>query len=124
MPVSSACWTASPPRSPPAPGPCTAREELHEDVYRLDEVVMLAQARAAALAAELPGQGNPWIHLLAIELGIERVARVALLDLGTPADRGPLLAALADLRRGAEPPPSQSDGAACRRAGSARSRDA
>ena len=89
----------------------TAREELHEDVYRLDEVVMLAQARVAALAAELPGQGNPWIHLLAIELGIERVARVALLDLGTPADRGPLLAALADLRRGAEPPPSQSTAA-------------
>ena len=86
----------------------TAREELHEDVYRLDEVVMLAQARAAALAAELPGRGNPWIHLLAIELGIERVARVALLDLGTPADRGPLLAALAELRRGAEPAPSQS----------------
>jgi Fusaric acid resistance protein-like len=85
-----------------------ARQQLHEDVYRLDEVVMLAQARVAALAAELPGQGNSWIHLLAIELGIERVARVALLDLGTPADRGPLLAALAELRRGAEPPPPQS----------------
>ena len=86
----------------------TAREELHADVYRLDEVVMMAQARAAALVAELPGQGNPWIHLLTIELGIERVARVALLDLGTPADRGPLLTALAELRRGAELPPSQS----------------
>ena len=101
-----------------------ARQQLHEDVYRLDEVVMLAQARVAALAAELPGQGNSWIHLLAIELGIERVARVALLDLGTPADRGPLLAALAELRRGAEPPPSQSTARLAGCAGSARPRDA
>ncbi len=69
---------------------------------------MLAQARVAALDAELPGRGNSWIHLLAIELGIERVARVALLDLGTPADRGPLLTALTELRRGGEPPPLQS----------------
>ena len=84
------------------------REQLHDDVYRLDEVVMLAQARAAALTAELPGQENPWIHLLAIELGIERVARVALLDLGTPADKDPLLAALAELRCGSEPAPLQS----------------
>jgi uncharacterized membrane protein YccC len=82
-----------------------AREQLHDDVYHLDEMVMLAQARAAALTVELPGQGNAWIHLLAIELGIERIARVALLDLGTPADRGPLLAALAELRRGSEPAP-------------------
>ena len=35
-----------------------AREELHRNVYRLDDVVMLAQARVAALAAELPGQGS------------------------------------------------------------------
>jgi uncharacterized membrane protein YccC len=86
----------------------TAREELHRDVYRLDEVVMLAQARVATLAPELPGQGNVWLHLLEIELGTERVARVALQDLGTPADRDALLAVLAALRNGAEPPPVRS----------------
>ena len=102
----------------------TAREELHEDVYRLDEVVMLAQARAAALAAELPGQGNPWIHLLAIELGIERVARVALLDLGTPADRGPLLDSAGGTPARRRAGPVAIHGGACRRAGSARPRDA
>ena len=76
-----------------------AREELHRNVYRLDDVVMLAQARVAALAAELPGQGSDWLHLLAIELGVERVARIAQQDLGTPADRGPLLATLNALRQ-------------------------
>ena len=63
------------------------RAELRHDVYRLGEMVMLAQARVAALAEQIPGQASSWLHLLAIELGVERVARVALLDLGTPADR-------------------------------------
>ena len=81
-----------------------ARTELRQEVYRFDEVVMLAQARVAALAAELPGQGNAWLHLLATELGIERVARVALRDQGAPADRDPLLAVLTALRQNADLP--------------------
>ena len=101
-----------------------AREQLHEDVYRLDEVVMLAQARAAALAAELPGQENPWIHLLAIELGIERVARVALLDLGTPADRRPAAGRAGGTSARRRTGSTAVHGEACRRAGSARPRDA
>ncbi len=87
-----------------------AREELHRNVYRLDDVVMLAQARVAALAAEFPGQGSGWLHLLAIELGVERVARIALQDLGTPADRGPLLATLQALRQDTALPSVQSTG--------------
>ena len=86
------------------------RADLHRDVYRLGETVMLAQARVAALAAQIPGQQNSWLHLLAIELGIERTARVALLDLGTPADRGGLLAMLDALQHDVEPPPQQSTG--------------
>jgi len=90
-----------------------ARAELNREVYRLGDVVMLAQARVAALAALLPDQtnlGNRWLHLLAIELGVERIARVALQDLGTPADRAELLAVLAALRHGADPPPQKSTG--------------
>jgi uncharacterized membrane protein YccC len=41
---------------------------------------------------------------LAIELGIERTARIALLDLGAPADRDWLLATLDALQHGIEPP--------------------
>ncbi len=85
-----------------------AREELRRNVYHLDDVVMLAQARVAALAAELPGQGGGWLHLLAIELGVERVARIALHDLGAPADRGPLLATLSALRQDTALPTVQS----------------
>ena len=81
-----------------------ASEELRRDVYRLGEVVMLAQGRVAALAAELPDQGNRWQHLLAIELGVERIARIAQRDLGTSTDRADLLAVLTALRHGAEPP--------------------
>lgn len=80
-----------------------AREALHQDVYRLAEVVMMAQARVAALAG-----GHDWTHLLAIELAVERVARVAVQDLGPPADRDSLLAALTALRRDAELPATRS----------------
>jgi uncharacterized membrane protein YccC len=86
------------------------RAELRREVYRLGEMIMLAQSRVAALAAELPGQGNRWLHLLEIELATERVARVALRDLGGPADRAQLLATLDALRHGTEPPPQQSSG--------------
>lgn len=84
------------------------RAELHREVYRLGEMIMLAQTRVAALAAQLPGQGNRWLHLLAIELGTERVARVALRDLGGRADRAQLLATLDALRNGTAQPPQQS----------------
>jgi uncharacterized membrane protein YccC len=85
-----------------------ANEDLRRDVSRLDEVIMLAQARVAALAAALPDQGNQWQHLLAIELAIERVAQIAHRDLGTPADRPALLAALTAFGLGSEPPLSES----------------
>ena len=90
-----------------------ARAELNRDIYRLGDVVMLAQARVAALAAQLPDQtnlGNRWLHLLTIELAIERAARVALQDLGAPADRAELLAGLAALQNGADLPPQHASG--------------
>jgi uncharacterized membrane protein YccC len=77
-----------------------SRAALRREVQRLDDVVMLAQARAA----QLPGQENPWLHLLAVQLAIERLARVALEDLGTPADQARLRAMLAALQGDAEPP--------------------
>jgi Fusaric acid resistance protein-like len=82
--------------------------DLRRDVRRLGDVVMLAQARVAALAARLPAKeklGNRWMHLLRIELTIERAARVALIDLGGPDDRAWLLTALQDLRSAAPLPP-------------------
>ena len=54
MPVSSGCWTASPPRSPPALGPLPGAGNCARTSTRLDEMVMLAQARAAATRADVP----------------------------------------------------------------------
>ncbi len=85
--------------------------ELHRDVYRLGEIVMLAQTRVAALGRVLPNQGGRWLHLLAMELATERVARAAVQDLGTPAERGALLASLQALRDDTDPQPQQSAGA-------------
>jgi uncharacterized membrane protein YccC len=59
---------------------------------------MLAQARVGA------DQGGRWLQLLAIELATERTARVALRNVGTPADRPALLARLRALQDRAEPP--------------------
>jgi uncharacterized membrane protein YccC len=82
-----------------------ARAALHRDTYRLGDIIMLAQARVAALEVELPDLGSRWLHLLAIELTTERAARTALHDLGTPADRAELLATIQALRSGAAAPP-------------------
>ncbi|HEY7578052.1 MAG TPA: FUSC family protein, partial [Acetobacteraceae bacterium] len=75
-----------------------ARAELRRTVYRVGEIVMLAQARVTA------GQGGRWLQLLAIELATERTARVALQNVGTPADRPALLARLRALLDRVEPP--------------------
>ncbi len=84
------------------------REELHRETYRLGEIVMMAQARVAAMGVERPDQGGRWLHLLAIELATERTARIALQDLGSAEDRAELLATLHALRNGTEPPPQRS----------------
>ena len=68
-----------------------------------------AGARRCA-SRRIPGQASGWLHLLAIELGVERVARIALQDLGTPADRGPLVAILNALRQDAALPSVQFTG--------------
>ncbi|HEY7578990.1 MAG TPA: hypothetical protein VH855_15475, partial [Acetobacteraceae bacterium] len=75
-----------------------ARAEFRHDVYRVGEIVMLAQARVTA------GQGGRWLQLLAIELATERTARVALQNVGTPVDRPALLARLRALLDRVEPP--------------------
>jgi uncharacterized membrane protein YccC len=79
-----------------------SRGDLHREIYRLGEIVMLAQARVAALGSALPDGGSRWLHLLTIELGVERVARIASRDLGPPAEQVSLLAALDALRNRAE----------------------
>jgi uncharacterized membrane protein YccC len=74
------------------------RAELQREVARLGETTMLAQARIARLATQQPGQGIPWLHLLEMDVAVERVARIALQDLGTAEERSSLLANLAALR--------------------------
>ncbi|MGH7043686.1 MAG: FUSC family protein [Acetobacteraceae bacterium] len=92
--VAAGCWTDP------------ARAALRRDIDRFGEAVMLAQARVAAIAAQLPGQEGVWLHLLEIELATERTARIALEDLGTPADRAPLLTAVEAMQHDRIPPPA------------------
>ena len=75
------------------------RRRLRRSVARLNEATMLAQPLLAPDAA---------LHLLETDLMVERVSRVALVDLGDAAGRPALLAQLAALRRAALddiPPP-------------------
>lgn len=85
------------------------RLALHRDAYRLGDTVMLAQARVAALGLNDREIGSRWLHLLAIELGTERVARLAAQDLGGSEDRAELLAMLRALRDGEALPPQRSE---------------
>ncbi|MBW4092821.1 MAG: FUSC family protein [Proteobacteria bacterium] len=87
-----------------------ARTALHRDIDRFGEAVMLAQARVAAIAAEVPGKETIWLHLLELELATERTARMALEDLGAPADRPPLAATLDALRHGRALPEARGTG--------------
>jgi uncharacterized membrane protein YccC len=87
-----------------------ARDELGRDVDRLHEIVMMAQTRAAGLAAQLPAEKIDWLHLLVIELCVERAARVGLEDLGPPQDRAPVLAIIEALQNGRSLPPRQFSG--------------
>jgi uncharacterized membrane protein YgaE (UPF0421/DUF939 family) len=80
------------------------RAELEREIARLSETVMLAQARVARLATQLPGQGIPWLHLLEMDVAVERVSRIALQDLGTAEERSALLANLAALREAPDRP--------------------
>jgi len=78
--VSAGAWTA------------TTRARLARQVDRFDEIVLLAQARAAALGLRRQAsRGWNWMQLLEIELATERVARIALDDLGDAAERPALL---------------------------------
>jgi hypothetical protein len=85
-----------------------ARADLRRYLRRLSEAVLLAQGRVAALPGEAPDEKAHARQLLKIELATERVSRVALRDMGTPADRVSLLASLQAVRHGETPPPSQS----------------
>jgi uncharacterized membrane protein YccC len=86
------------------------RAGLRREVARLGEIIMLAQARLATLAAQNPGQGSRWLQLLEIELAVERVARIALGTLGSPAERPALLTRFADLRQTPPPPAGEPGG--------------
>jgi uncharacterized membrane protein YccC len=78
----------------------TTRGALRRQVDRLEEIVLLAQARLAALAQRGSGHGWGWLQLLEIELATERVERIAVEDLGTAGDRPALTAQIAALASG------------------------
>jgi len=83
-------------------------DELQEETYRLGDIVMMAQARVAAIGTQSPDGGSRWLHLLSIELATERVARIALQGLGSAEDRTELLATLHALRSGTNSPSQRS----------------
>ncbi len=85
-----------------------ARAELRRDLRRLSETMLLVQGRVAALPGQAPDEKAHARQLLKVELATERVARVALRDMGMPADRTALLASLQALRHGETPPLSRS----------------
>jgi uncharacterized membrane protein YccC len=85
-----------------------ARDEIGRDLRRLSETMLLAQGRVAALPEQALDEKAQVGQLLKIELATERVARVAMRDMGTPADRVSLLASLQAVRRGETPPSSRS----------------
>ncbi len=65
------------------------RHRLRRGLARLNEAVMLAQTRL---------EPAPALHLLEVELMVERIARVAGMDLGDAAQRPASLAQIAELR--------------------------
>jgi uncharacterized membrane protein YccC len=83
------------------------RADLRHDLRRLSETILLAQGRVAALPGETQAEKAHVRQLLKVELATERAARVALRDLGTPADRTALLASLQAVRGGETPASSE-----------------
>lgn len=93
------------------------RDALQRHIDRLEEVVLLAQARVAVLAQHGSGKGWGWLQLLEIELATERVERIALEDLGSADERPALTAQITALANGdprvkLPPPPTGRLGAA------------
>ena len=76
------------------------RSALEREVGRLDEIILLAQAKLAALANRPTGRGWRWLQLLEIELAIERIQRIALEDPVKPAERPALLQQIASIEAG------------------------
>jgi uncharacterized membrane protein YccC len=85
--VNAGAWTSA------------TRGALRRGVERLEEIVLLAQARVAALAQRDDGSWG-WLQLLEIELATERVERIALEGLGSSGEREPLLAQITALANG------------------------
>lgn len=71
------------------------RQELQREQDRLGMMALMAQTRIWAMSSPPPGAG---LHLLELELAVERVAHVALHDLGTGSERSRLRIEVAALR--------------------------
>lgn len=81
--VDAGAWTAA------------SRRSLRRQVSRLDEIIMLAQARLASSAQQPDCQGLGWLQLFEIQLATRRVEQTALQDLGGLEKRAALLSRIA-----------------------------
>ncbi|MER8444653.1 FUSC family protein [Mesorhizobium sp. M1066] len=81
--VDAGAWTAA------------SRRSLRRQVSRLDEIIMLAQARLAWSAQQPDSHGLGWLQLFEIQLATRRVEQIALQDLGGPEERVALLSRIA-----------------------------
>lgn len=81
--VDAGAWTAA------------SRRSLRRQVSRLDEIIMLAQARLASSAQQPDCQGLSWLQLFEIQLAMRRVEQTALQDLGGLEKRAALLSRIA-----------------------------
>jgi len=75
-----------------------ARERLMRDVQRVSEAAMMAQLRVSAAAATDGAAAALSLRLVELELATERIARIAVVDLGDAAERPRLHALLIALR--------------------------
>ncbi|MER9968733.1 hypothetical protein [Mesorhizobium sp. M0060] len=77
--VGKGSWTAA------------SRRRLRRQASRLDEIIMLAQARLVSSAQQPAYPGWGWLQLFEIQLATRRVEQIALQDLGGPEERVALL---------------------------------
>ena len=77
--VDTGAWTAA------------SRRSLRRQISKLDEIIMIVQARFVSFVQQPARQGWNWLQLLEIQLATRRVGQIALQDLGAPEERAALL---------------------------------
>lgn len=98
--VDAGAWTAA------------SRRGLRRQATRLDDIIMLAQARLASPVEQPACHGWGWLQLLEIQLAMRRVEQIALQDLGAPDERAALLSRIELIRAAGQqaPPPRAAPG--------------